>query len=671
MAKTFHDSVRESILDATRTDELHPFYLFEPWDVKPRSPEFFQQAMHDNVDLQSPELQAVLPPAPHDFQSALFHNADFIALTLAATQTGKSWAELHAAIAALTGEIPLSLRYDRGFVTEHLRPINRYNILIHGRRDKRTGEVLDHNPDHMLDPQSWNCGYITGAGKMNPKLICPNPGDRIWIGTGKEHRNQFWWPRLKEILPPSVLDTTRGTGGFSEQGHIAYLVDGMQICIITYEQQYTRFEARKVWWILLDEEPPDRRVWTACLTHCNYLRMSMTPYNGLSWTYTDIFRAIQRGEMKIPIYHATKYDCPFETAESISELRGNMEDWEIGARIYGLHTEATGAPYFDRNKLNGWIRREAGVEQSFERKVYVPSEPYFEAISNPGVSDLPGLLDITVSERTFTAQFAGGKFHAGPDDAGDYWKIYEPRREGACYYVPCDCSEGGDEYAADLNASLIMRKPMDDEDPKWPIICASMITRSETDLFAQNVMLACRYWSNALLCAETRRAAANATFYSAAKSWPFWFLNAQENRASRKVRQVRGWDTSAAVRESIFGLMREYIGERGVDETSGIPVAYLLEELAGCVVGKNFRPDHTTRSTLDVALAWGIGLWIYRHESVQITDRSEAATVQTVTPNWMNRMLEERPGKTPKLNQQPIRAYGQFSKKELQYGYSP
>lgn len=582
------------LVDLSTNVEVDTYMAFEPWDVKKREDWFLEETTRDGVNFK--EHMKIIPPDPHPFQTGSLLSLNTLDVNQGANQIGKSFPEVIDTIIQLTGEVPFSLKHEKGVDTGIKRPITVENIKRFGRFDARSGSFIDKDIFAVKDKSEWDCGTIKGVGMYPREKICPKSNGSAWIGTTKEAKNQFWWPRFKEIIPKHLLDLKRGVGGFSELRQQVHLLGGATITIITYEQGYNRFEASRVWKCILDEEPEDRRIFAAAIQHCERLRMCFTPYNGISWSYFDIFKKIEEGA-KIGLFHATQYDSPYQSRDDVNDRKTIMKKWEIAARIYGLYSEQTGRPYYDRDKLYFWIQNNI---RHCRYGTFVPSKPY---------SSIYELVATPVSCADANA--------ADAESEQDVWEIYEDVKPGAEYWMGIDTSDGAEDLsaAADRSAAIIMRSPDEQAGETEPVMVAAIRSIMEPSEFSKVCLWACVHYNNALMCPETRGQSA-ATFLASIRDYPYIFKMTVIRDADRKTTEHLGFDTNARTRKLLFDLVGDWI--KSHEKDPNLPHMPLLRELSACVVGQDGRPDHTTGKTLDSAIAFGICLYVFRHGRDQI-----------------------------------------------------
>jgi hypothetical protein len=586
--------------------QLHDFYLYEPWDVPLRPDWVVELANKDGVDLRGGEIGRVVGPDPHPFQTGYHMSTKQVRSLVAGSRVGKSWSALCEDIICLTGEIPYSMRHPAGVDTGVPRRITDANILRWGRW--RKGELLDFDPTIDRDG-TWGCGNIIGVG-MFPKEKILRPGEEVWLGTPLKALQSYWQRKLDPtdmqcLIPSHFFDTSRVKSGVERvQGtlSVVHLLRGTRLRVITYETGYNRFEAgQSTRRITLDEEPSDQRIWAASIVRADFVSLVMTPYNGITYTREHVFP--KRRSANSETFHACQYDSPYRDAKKVHSDSEMLQDWERAARVWGAYSEQRGKPYYDRSKINIWIQR---YKMPYERVIFSASQEFFGVVKRPEITHLPGLMDVKPLKLTIQDD----------EQAMDVWKMYEDVKDNVAYVLTCDTSAGDEdqENQKDVSAAGIARL---DEDR--PVIVASTRTKRPVIEFAQHTLVAARYYNNALIAAESaKRGATNATYYHETKDWPYWFHMAVMNDQSRRTSSIAGFDTNSKTRDMIFSLIREHMDSFSANEYPLIPDEELLKELAACVSGKNGRPDHTSDGTLDSAVWFGILLYVWKYARDQV-----------------------------------------------------
>ena len=607
------DKVNEQIDDIQNgKHEHHPFYMFEPWDVEERDPEIYKKAEEDGFDLFNPELVKYVGSDPHPFQSGYFLSTKKLRVLLAGSQVGKSKCPRIEVFIMATGEIPFSMRYNKGVNTGIKRTVDVLNIDRFGRFDSKTGEFIDKNKNAKPD-DSWDCGEIVGVGIYPQEKIAP-PGSQIWVGTFQEPKTTYWWPQLAENIegefPDDFYDRTKANDGLNKTEGIIFTKRNCRIIFLTYEMGYKKFEAQMAHAYVADEEMPNAEIFNSAQQHARFRSITMTPLNGMTWSKKVIFP--EKKNNHIDVFHATQYDSPYQDKKDLEEKRKTMESWARGSRIWGLYSEVKGEPFFGsegRTKLIRWAS--VNTIRAFKYAGFSPTKDYFGIKSQPNITPIPGLLDTPVSMQL-----------CQDDNKVNTWRIYEDRKAVVGYALSADPSEGAEtpEAVGDICAAGIMRPPVGDE--KKPVIVATIRSTTEVIAFARICSFALRHYNNALLMPERGRGSANATFGLELDDWPHWGYTTTTQNSTGLQRKKKGFDTNSATRDIIFDLIRDWIDMFDIDEYSYICDEPLLRELAAAIVtikGNGAkRCDHTNDGTLDSAIWFGILCYLFKNNPEQV-----------------------------------------------------
>lgn len=610
----------------TGGEALSDFISFEPWDVGARPAWFLEEVAQDGVKWGDPFTQAVYGAAPHVFQSGLIFSDQLIALALAATQSGKSLPMLIDIIITLTGELPIAFRFPTGHVTDVKRKVCLENIRRWGRFAVATGSLLDHNELALLDA-TWDCGCIVGAGCYPTRHLCTKDDDQVWVGTFKQAKDTMWLPRLKALIPQHLLNIRRYDEGYEGQKCIFHFLNGRQLHLITYEQDYRRFESKRAKLIVLDEEPPDRRIFAAALSHAERLRICMTPYNGITWMYYDVLKHVK--ESQIAVFHATGYDSPYETRATINARKAHYRRYEIAARVYGLFASTADKPYFDQQLLLPLAGRYCNVSEQLQLFHTVPEK--FD-LTRPD----PGLIECArVEERSAELR--------------DVWEVYErPRRETA-YWLAADTAEGAEtnKAAGDANIAYVLRGPLPG-DPDWPVVVACLHCTLPVRDFARECLKAATWFNAAMLAPESRGETA-AYFVAETRDWPTYFkMNVMRDADNVETSRL-GFYTSPSSRKIVCDLLSDYLCDHSAQRTVNPFLHHrLLEEYQQAITDDKGRMDHSEVGSTDCLIGFGIGLyvWKYGREQVRLV-RSRVLEYNTshetgISPAGHRRMVTHR-----------------------------
>jgi hypothetical protein len=585
--------------------ELTDYLAFEPFDIEERPQWLYEKAREDGVDLEDPAIVRVIGRAPHEFQLGYLMSHAHLNVLLAGNQVGKSITALVRALCMATGVFPHSLRYNKGEDTGVKRKITLKNIYRWGRHQEgvwlprqweRFKELKDEQAVAIAEKEGWDCGNIIGVGKF-PQTLVAEEGSEIWIGTYQRAFQSMWNPNLfvrsgRPMLPETLLDRGRGNKGYSVRESVVYLVRNTAIRTITYESGVEKFEAFKAQEIILDEEPPTEDFFGAAQERGKRISLVETPHMGMTWTRDMIFGSKNVSIKKV--FHCTQYDSPYCDRDEIEARRINNPLYRRRARVWGLHAEQEGEPYFNRDKLDAWLTK---LRPIHKLGIFETEEQW------EGIRGDEGLLRAETSI-----------LEADKEDNQYVWRIYEDPVEDVPYMLVTDHAEGADnpDEAGDWQTGIIFRTPKKGE--KWPVPVAQIRSSLIVNDFADVCLIAARHYNNSTLCPESdKRGAANAYFHARVKDWPYFYSSTVEKWSTRKTQKIRGFDTNAATRDKIFKQIESWMEDFGVEDAPSYYDDLLLTELAQCVKsGKSGRADHKKGKTkkLDLAVTFGIGMFI-------------------------------------------------------------
>lgn len=582
------------------------FYKFEPWDCDaPLTDDLVKLARADGVDFTDDTVLGVYGRWPKEFQTGIILNECALSITLAGSQTGKTVAEVVRNIMSTTGELPYAFRHAKGVDTGIPREITRENIGRFGRRDEVTGEIIDHDTSVTPDG-TWNCGNIVGAGRFPESLIMPE-GGKIWIGTTQRNYIETWLPMLDIhnnencIIPPHMIDQSRGNYGYSVQNKQIFWKRGITWSFITYESGAVKFEGKKVFRIVLDEEPPNIEIFNAAQSHSHYRTVITTPYRGITWLKRVIDWKSSKGYKRI--FHCTQFDSPYQDSVRVMEERGTYPDHEKAARVWGIPAvKNVGKPVFNAMKINLWMQRYVPVYQLGRFAATKEWGPIVHDINNR----LPPLLITPVEIEESAAE-----------DMQYVWRIYEPPEKGVAYVATFDPTSGAEnpEEAGDSGGGLIARPANPEKKEKWPQPVAVTRTTLQPAEFARSAILAARHYNNATLCPEgARNHGSNAVFINEIKEWPWWYMHGTERWSTRKAQYNKGMDMNPTTRHALFKMIQDWEQSFSDEDCPNFYDDMLLSELAACIYKQKGsgqgRPDHPPGGKTDLTMCWGMMLYI-------------------------------------------------------------
>jgi hypothetical protein len=470
-------------------------------------------------------------------------------------------------------------------------------------------------------------------------MIAPD-GAKFWIGTTRRAYIEMWLPSLniqskeKCIVPPHFIDVKRGNKGYSTINQMIHFPRGIDFSFITYESGSVKFEAAEVFRITLDEEPPNREIFAAAYPRCQTMAVITTPYKGITWLKQVMESESQRNYKKV--WHCTAYDSPYIPRKKVDDDRHMYAPHERAARIWGIAvSQNSSSPAYDKMKLNLWTQRHTPL---FDLARMVPSRDW-EGMRPSDYMTIPSLLEVKISAQ-----------ETSTEDNQYVWRIYEEPKEKTPYVLALDLSSGaesasdariGTASSKDFSAGIMFRPPGKGE--KWPQPVALIRSTLPVLEFARVAAMACRRYNNAHLAPEGARVAgANSAFITELRDWPYWYMHASNAWSTRRGQQTRGMDMNVQTREALFHLIGDWIDDFSSDSVPNFYDNMLLEELAGMVYNKKGRIDHDTGGKSDLAIAFGIGMYVLKNHADQFRDNSSAYDREEASETFLDRIRRTR-----------------------------
>ena len=351
-----------------------------------------------------------------------------------------------------------------------------------------------------------------------------------------------------------------------------------------------------------------------------------TPYKGVTWTYDMLLLESLEEGSSVNIYHATQFDSPYLAKEWIDKRRRSVKRWEMKARLYGIHSDQEGKPYYEDHMelLVNWSTR---ITKGFPIVQFTPTNDtndYRELCKYP--------VTVAIKQK---------------DDERNTWIQYEKVDRNTAYFLTADTAEGcedDEQQAADRNCGFVFRKPSSDrnEDPRFPVMVAACRSTRETMYFARNCIYAAIYYNCCLLAPEIRGESAG-VFKNEVHTYPHLYtmtvMNDRINKPTRKV----GYVTSVATRQAIFDGPADFLATFEDATVPKIQYKPLIKELMSCIVGKKGRPDHPKKGTTDSIVAFGIGIYVWQFDELQIkNNRFESSAHDSKLEDWYAKRRNER-----------------------------
>jgi len=645
---------------ASDAQTYSPYYYFEPWSCATPAQSVIDKAMEDGVDLLGDTVAQLAGPYPREFQAGALLSRKPVVCQLAASQVGKSITSQVLLGAAISKQPPYALRYEKGEDTGIRRQVSPINIMRFGRRDSRTGTLIDHNIHATLDPQAWNCGNIEGAGIFPEELYVPD-GQQLWVGTIAKSIDTHWWPILggigaQRFLPMEFLDQSKGNKGTNRKELCVHGPRDTTIFIKSYDADFKTFETVTAHIIIYDEEPLKVEHYLSGEGHSVFQRFSFTALNGLSFSQSLFLgcideaaasRAAKHGvgvfdREDFDFFQASRYDSPYVDPAQREIHRKSQPRHGRVQKVWGRYGEHTGNPFFDRSKLEYWRERYCHGH----RKVRLSAKSAYDGIVSNGNSNLPSLMDTKIIATK-----------AKEDDLRTVFRIYENPKPDTGYLWLTDAAEGATDpkESQDFNFGMMVRAPTEDDKFEqlgdngiahydYPVIVATIRSTLQTIAYAKYTSLILRWYNNAVLAPERGHGKDNEAYGVTLDDWPYWYFRNATNDKTQRSRPKKGFDTNAATRDNMLLKVRTWLDEFEKDEDPLIKDSWLFDELAGAITKENRngkkRCDHPRNGYLDGVICLAIATYIF-DETPDVIECNYVEPEKNTGPTFLERMLNQ------------------------------
>jgi phage terminase large subunit-like protein len=175
-------------------------------------------------------------------------------------------------------------------------------------------------------------------------------------------------PLLQALIPKTMLIDGSWDRSFNKDLHTLTLDNGAFIEIMSYEQELDKFAGTSRHWIWFDEEPP-KEIFTECMLRLldteGHWWMTMTPVEGMTWTYDDIYSRYGI-DPYLFVVEVDMDDNPYLTTEGKELALSGLSQEDLDARKHGKYISIGGLiyPEFDQYKHvieptgtpPGWLR---------------------------------------------------------------------------------------------------------------------------------------------------------------------------------------------------------------------------------------------------------------------------------------------------------------------------
>lgn len=224
----------------------------------------------------------------------------------------------------------------------------------------------------------------TPKGQIRGRIVCVD----FIQGIGK-----IIVPMLQQWIPKSALINGSWEDSYTKESRTLTLANGSFVELMTYEQDLAVFAGTSRHFIHFDEEPP-QDIFTECLlrlvdTNGSWW-MTMTPVEGMSWIYDQIYLVGKRGDNhRVAVIEVDMMENPYLTQEGIDNAVSLMSSEDKEARLHGKFIQIGGLVYkkFDPSihVVKSWTPPPGmDIYESMDHGYNNPTAFLWHAVTNDG-----------------------------------------------------------------------------------------------------------------------------------------------------------------------------------------------------------------------------------------------------------------------------------------------
>jgi phage terminase large subunit-like protein len=239
--------------------------------------------------------------------------------------------------------------YRKDHYLEFFEPHEKQKPVFQAVEDRDVRTIL-YQGGNRSGKTTWNVASVVsmllGYFPWNKRLTrFPVPvRGRLCGEDNGHHLREVLIPKLKEMVPPEALDSTRR----NQQGLEAFwkFKNGSTLELMSYEQSTDIYEGWSGHFVSFDEPPP-RDKYVACqrglIDYNGICLMSLTPLKE-PWIYDEI---VTKGDIATRYYTVDTLDNPHLSREAIDNFERTLTDEEKETRLRGGWLFLQGLVYKD------------------------------------------------------------------------------------------------------------------------------------------------------------------------------------------------------------------------------------------------------------------------------------------------------------------------------------
>lgn len=155
-------------------------------------------------------------------------------------------------------------------------------------------------------------------------------------------------PEFAKWLPPSDLINGSWEDSYAKQDRVLTLSNGSTCEFMSYDQKLEKFAGTSRHFVHFDEEPP-QSIFTECklrlLDTEGHWYITMTPVEGMTWVYDDVYMKGKDGSANIEIIEIDTAENPYISTAEMEDVFADLDKKEREARKEGKFVQIGGLVY--------------------------------------------------------------------------------------------------------------------------------------------------------------------------------------------------------------------------------------------------------------------------------------------------------------------------------------
>lgn len=463
-----------------------------------------------------------------------------------------------------------------------------------------------------------------------PKEKIAPPNSLIFFGTIKEDmHDEIALPTIDKFIPLRAFGIR-----YVKTERCFYCPNGVKIFLKSYEAGWETFQGSGIWYVNLDEEPADKKIYTECLTRIlstnGYISLTFTPLNGYSWSFFDIFRAAEK-DNSIKIFRANMKESPYLKKEDVEDMLKKYPAHERKSRECGDYTIAIESHVFNSDIINGWMEKR------------VPPVGYMRfSLIGDEVNKVSDYRLKAVAENAFDdfIPFTEGMDNYNPTGI---WQVWEDVKPGRGYIIGADTASGHGKFMNDHSVAHV--KGITPAGTVYHVATLRTNCIKPYD-FGKLILYAAKYYNNAMIVCEAE--GYGDSTLSAFEWYPHqWYSNVYDMGTRKPTSKRAGFVMKEGTRKNVLEAERDLICK---NNCAIVNEEETLREMLNFTFNEHGRYDHPKGGRSDGIIASAIADAVMTKYPHLVRDNSRKGDADAKPLNGGYRYKEDDPKYALKQN---------------------